>query len=351
MGMRCGYNSHDEMRVHKFKYVEICLCITVFRIKGAACPVVTPYRFFTLVPLQKQQLLRFLQIRNGVPVNLQHIDKPKFIHIFFNTQRRNKMSRIGLQMYTMRGYVKTLEDYKTTVTKVAEIGYKVLQMTRPAFMELSENVAFLNSLGLKADSVFKPWDKVIPEIADAVKEAEAYGCDVLRTNSIPDEMRIKGADGYREFARLMNESGKVCKDAGLRYMYHFHAFEWITFGKERGIDILLNETDPELVYFYPDVFWLTNAGTEPSVSLRMFKGRAFTMHVKDYAIKQLEGVIENVPYYFASVGEGNLNWDGIMKTANDIGIERFVVEQDMCSGDVFEAIKTSYNSLRKMGLE
>ena len=149
MGMRCGYNSHDGMRVHKFKYmlkfvmiticddmsvhkfkyVEICLCKTVFRIKGAACPVVTPYRFFTLVPLQKQQLLRFLQIRNGVPVNLQRIDKPKFIHIFFNTQRRNKMSRIGLQMYTMRDYVKTLEDYKTTVTKVAEIGYKVLQMT------------------------------------------------------------------------------------------------------------------------------------------------------------------------------------------------------------------------------
>ena len=39
------------------------------------------------------------------------------------------MSRIGLQMYTMRDHVKTLEDYKATVTKVAEIGYKVLQMT------------------------------------------------------------------------------------------------------------------------------------------------------------------------------------------------------------------------------
>lgn len=261
------------------------------------------------------------------------------------------MSRIGLQMYTMRDYVKTPEEYVKTVTRISEIGYRVLQMTRPAFMGLSENVSLLSSLGLSADSVFKPWDKVIPEIDDAAREAEGYGCDVLRTNSIPDEMRIKGADGYREFARLMNESGKACKKVGLRYMYHFHAFEWITFGKERGIDILLNETDPELVYFYPDVFWLTNAGTEPSVSLRMFKGRAFTMHVKDYAIRQLEGKIENVPYFFAPVGTGNLNWEGIMKTANEIGIERFVVEQDACDGDVFEAIKTSYDGLRAMGLE
>ncbi|MBR5307746.1 MAG: sugar phosphate isomerase/epimerase [Clostridia bacterium] len=260
------------------------------------------------------------------------------------------MNKIGLQMYTMRNHVSNAEEYKNTVARVADIGYKVLQMTRPEFMPLEENAAFLKSLGVSADSVFKPWDKVIPEIEDAKREAEAYGCDVLRTNSIPDEMRIKGADGYREFARLMNESGKVCRAAGLRYMYHFHAFEWISFGSERGIDILLNETDPEYVYFNPDVFWLTNAGTEPSVSLKMFRDRAFTMHVKDYAIRQLEGVIESVPYFFAPVGTGNLNWDGIMKTANEIGIRSFVVEQDMCDGDTFDSIRVSYENLSKMVL-
>lgn len=261
------------------------------------------------------------------------------------------MSKIGLQMYTMRNHVNSLEEYKNTIIKIAEIGYKVLQMTCPPFMSSADNSAFLKSLGISADSVFKPWDKVVPEISDAAKEAQAYGCDVLRTNSIPDEMRKKGADGYREFAKIMNKSGKACHDCGLRYMYHFHAFEWITFGNERGIDILLNETDPELVYFYPDVFWLTNAGTEPSVSLRMFRDRAFTMHVKDYAIRALDGEIESVPYYFAPVGTGNLNWNGILKTADEIGIERFVVEQDVCDGDTFEAIKISFDNLRKMGLE
>lgn len=260
------------------------------------------------------------------------------------------MSRIGLQMYTMRDHMKTLEDYKETVKKVAEIGYKVLQMTRPDFISLEDNIALLSQYGLCADSVYRPVLEVEKEAENAAKEAEKYGCDVIRTNSIPAEMS-KSAEGYREFAKIMNRSGKACKDAGLRYIYHFHAFEWIRFGEKRGIDILLEETDPECVFFQPDVFWLTNAGTEPSVSLRMFAGRAFTMHVKDYAIRQLEGAVENVPYFFAPVGTGNLNWPGIRKTADEIGIKRYVVEQDMCEGDVFEAIRISYDNLRKMGLE
>ena len=97
--------------------------------------------------------------------------------------------------------------------------------------------------------------------------------------------------------------------------------------------------------------WLANAGTEPSVSLKMFKGRAFTIHVKDYAIHRLEGKIEDVPFFFAPVGMGNLNWEGILKTADEIGIERFVVEQDNCIGDVFDEIKISYDNLVKMGLK
>ena len=260
------------------------------------------------------------------------------------------MSRIGLQMYTMREQVKNLEDYKNTIRKIAEIGYKVLQMSRPDFMSIEENVKFLKQYDLSADSVLRPAMEVVEEAETAAKEAEMYGCDVLRTTSIPNEFRIKGKKGYQEFAKIMNESGKACKKVGLRYMYHFHAFEWINFGQERGIDILLNETDPDCVYFCPDVFWLTSAGTEPSQSLKMFAGRAFMMHVKDYAIRPLEGKIENVPSFFAPVGTGNLNWEGILKTADEIGIKTFVVEQDECEGDVFDAIQTSYNNLTKMGL-
>jgi len=259
-------------------------------------------------------------------------------------------SRIGLQMYTMRNHVANREEYRETLRRIAEIGYEVIQVTPPAFFTTEEYFALMNEFGLCADSVFLPTGQICARIEEARKQADIFGCDVLRTDSIPTEWR-NDADGYRKYAAQLNAEGAACKNAGLRMIYHFHAFEWINFGKERGIDILLNETDPSLVYFQPDVFWLTNAGTEPSVSLRMFEGRAFSIHVKDYAIQKLEGKIEDVPYHFAPVGTGNLNWPGILKTANDIGIRRFVVEQDMCTGDTFDAIRTSYQALRAMGLK
>ena len=262
----------------------------------------------------------------------------------------SKDSRIGLQMYTMRHHMANREEYRETLRRVAEIGYEVIQTTLPSFYTAEEYRAEMDEFGLCADSVYLPTGQICAQIEEAKRQAEIFGCDVLRTNSIPKELR-GNADGYRAFAAQLNREGEACRQAGLRMIYHFHAFEWIRFGRERGIDILLGETDPALVYFQPDVFWLTSAGTEPSDSLRMFRGRAFSIHVKDYAIQKLEGAIEDVPYHYAPVGEGNLNWPGILKTADEIGIQRFVVEQDICTGDAFDAIAISYRSLRAMGLK
>ena len=259
------------------------------------------------------------------------------------------MSRIGLQMYTLRDFVKTPDDFKNTLRRVAEIGIENVQITPPGFFTVEETAKLLKDNGLKADSVFRSTGKIVDGIEQAKRDAEILGTDVLRTDSIPNEMR-NDADGYRRFAEQMNAEGRACKAAGLRYIYHFHAFEWINFGETRGIDILLNETDPDAVMFQPDVFWLTNAGTEASVSLKMFKGRAFYMHVKDYAIRNLEGKIEAVPFHFASVGTGNLNWPGIIASADEMGIERFVIEQDMCEGNAFDAVKLSFDNLVKMGI-
>ena len=257
--------------------------------------------------------------------------------------------KIGLQMYTMRSVTQTKEDYIETIKKIHEIGYRHLQITTPPFFTVEEHKALLDQYEMTVDSVFLPFTQIEANIEKAVTDAAIYGVDALRTDSIPQELR-GSAEGYRTFAKQANRVGALLREKGLKFVYHFHAFEFINFGTERGIDILLHETDPKNMYFMPDVFWLTNAGTEPSKSLLLFKDRAFMMHVKDYAIRQLEGKIESVPYFFAPVGTGNLNWDGILETVKQMDIKYMIVEQDECEGDVFEAIKTSFNALKKMGI-
>lgn len=260
------------------------------------------------------------------------------------------MAIIGLQMYTLRNEMKDLAQLRETLKKVAKIGYTQVQITPPAFVTVEEVKALLDENGLRADSALAHSMKMEEEFDQVVHAAKVLGTRVVRLDGIPKEL-AQSPDGYREYAAILEKGGKRFHDAGLSMYYHFHAFEWTNFAPGcRGIDILLNETTKEYVGFQPDVFWLTSAGTEASQSLKLFEGRAKYMHVKDYAIKPRTGALEDVPNCFASVGRGNLNWPGILQTAREIGIEQFVVEQDMCDGDVFDCIKESYDNLKKMGV-
>ena len=142
-------------------------------------------------------------------------------------------------MYTLRDYTKTAEDFEAALRRVAEIGLEVLQLTPPAFLGTEATAKLLAEYSLRADSVFAPTGGIVDKVDEIRRDAELLGCDAVRTDSIPNELRAD-RDGYRRFAERMNSEGRALRAVGLRYIYHFHAFEWISFGDVRGIDILLN---------------------------------------------------------------------------------------------------------------
>lgn len=225
------------------------------------------------------------------------------------------MTQYSLQMYTLRHFMKTPEALNSTLSRVAEMGYESVQITPPAFTNASELAKLLKSKGLKGDSTILTVYKIPESIEQIARDAEALETSVVRTDSIRKEDRTS-VEGYRSFAKHLNNCGKLLRQKGLDFMYHFHSFEFIDLGVTRGIDILLNETDPAYVMFQPDVFWLTAAGTEPSRSLEMFRGRARYIHCKDYVITPSnDGKLERITNASAPVGTGNLHWDRIFKTA------------------------------------
>ena len=67
------------------------------------------------------------------------------------------------------------------------------------------------------------------------------------------------------------------------------------------------------------------------------------MHLKDMAM-------EGSKQLFAEVGEGNLEWDAILKACKAADIEWYIIEQDTCMGDPFDSLKKSLDNLRAMGL-
>lgn len=256
--------------------------------------------------------------------------------------------KIGIQMYTLRDYMKTPEDLDTTLKKVAEMGYKSVQITPPGFTTAEKLAEQLKGYGLSADSAMCSLAKIPENIDKIVADAKALGTDVLRTDSILPEWRT-GEEGYHIAAAHLEKCGKLLHEKGLKFMYHFHSFEYIKLGDTRGIDILLAETSPEYVMFQPDVFWLTAAGCEPSTELRRYVGRVKYMHLKDYVIVPSgTDTLEVTKRASAPVGTGNLNWDSILFTAKALGVENFVVEDDMGVLSPFDSAKQSIDNLQKL---
>ena len=257
--------------------------------------------------------------------------------------------QFGIQTYTLRNSMTTPEGFQDTLRRVAQMGYTNVQIRPPEFMSAEELARMLKDFGLQADSDFCGVYDIPEQLDQITASSRALGTDALRTDSIRNADRYS-REGYESFAKHLNICGKALAERGLRFMYHFHSFEFIKLGDTRGIDILLEQTQPEYVWFQPDVFWLAAAGTEPSESLKMFAGRAKYIHLKDYVIVSNESaVLEETKRASAPVGTGNLNWQGIFKTAKEIGIENFVVEDDMGAMDPFESARISIAYMKKLG--
>jgi len=258
------------------------------------------------------------------------------------------MTQFTLQMYTLRNFMKSPEALDSTLSRVAQMGYESVQITPPSFTNAEGLAKLLAIKGLTADSAICSVYMIPERIEQIARDADALKTRVLRTDSINAEDR-KTADGYLSFAKHLNECGKLLRKKGLDFMYHFHSFEFVDFGGVRGIDILLNETDPEYVMFQPDVFWLAAAGTEPSRSLHMFRGRARYLHCKDYVITTSQDpTLEKTTRASAPVGTGNLHWNEIFATAKEMEIKNFVVEDDMGVLDPFESAELSLCNLKKI---
>jgi sugar phosphate isomerase/epimerase len=111
------------------------------------------------------------------------------------------------------------------------------------------------------------------------------------------------------------------------------------------MDRLINETNPEEFMFIVDTYWLQFGGVDPAEFIRSLGKRAMMVHFKDYSINPNKNFIVEM----CEVGEGNLNWDEIIKACDEAGSLYALVEQDICNRDPFESMKMSYDYLNTKG--
>ena len=194
--------------------------------------------------------------------------------------------RKGVQVYTVRDFIKTPEGYESSLKKISEIGYDSVQ-TFGYHMSEAEHKAFLKDLGLKQESVGGNYEEMVkdPEaIKKAIELAHFYETDLISVGTLPIPLR-ESREGYLQYAEGINKIGAEMKKEGVKLIYHPHALEFFSLGGgENGFDVLFDATDPEVFWYCLDTHWLQSGGKNPPDYIRKAKGRMSVVHFKDYKI-------------------------------------------------------------------
>lgn len=252
---------------------------------------------------------------------------------------------IGAQFYTIRDYLKTPEDFEKACEKIAEIGYKIVQISGCP-LEAKVIKPILDSYGLKVVTTHKRYDDFKNNLEAVIEYNQILGCDLCGLGSASNDV-MRNADTAKEFVEFVN---KVCynlKKENMYFGYHNHSKEFVRIGDKTFWEILTEGTDAETCNFIVDTFWVQVGGKNPAEEIRKLGKRAMAVHFKDFAVNP-----ENMRTpQICEVGRGNLDWDGIIKACDDAGTRWALVEQDSdwITGDSMDSMEQSYNFLKTKG--
>jgi sugar phosphate isomerase/epimerase len=263
--------------------------------------------------------------------------------VLMNSLEAKKVKELGLQLYTLRNTIS--KDPEGVLKKVAGIGFNTVEFFgynegKYFGKTIKEMRQILDGLGLKAlsshhskTSLIKEWERVV---ADSAMMGQKY-CNLAY---LVDAER-KNLDDYKTLAELLNKSGEICKKYGIQFGYHNHAFEFDVMEGQVPMDVLLSNTDANLVKMEADLYWVAKAGIDPIEFFKKHAGRIELWHVKD---------MDNTPQKsFSEVGNGTIDWPKIFKAQKISGMKHFFVEQDDTKGrDPLESIAMSYKYLKAM---
>ncbi len=208
-------------------------------------------------------------------------------------------------------YGKTPEEFKTAIEAA---GLRVLSS------HASRDLGTTKPEEIKWDEIWAWWDQCI----DAHKAA---GMQYIVTPWMPKPETLAGLKIYCDY---YNKIGEKCKAKGLKFGYHNHDFEFQEIEKQVMYDYMIENTDPNLVCFEMDVYWVVRGGKSPVDYFNKYPKRFELLHIKDN--KELGQ-------------SGMVGFDAIFKNTDASGVKHLVVEVEKYNYAPIESVQKSLDYL------
>ena len=258
------------------------------------------------------------------------------------------MTQIAAQLFTIREFTKTREDFAASMAKLRQIGYRAVQVSQIGDIADADVKRICDDNDLTICNTHTPVDLLLSQPETVMAQHELWGARHVAIGGMPLDCR-DSEDGFRRFAAIANEIGQGLHDAGFSFSYHNHSFEFLRFGDRSGLELIFDETDPRYVQAELDTYWIQHGGADPVLWIERMRDRMPVVHLKDMIMLPADDGGRPVQA-MAEVGEGNMNFAGILQACQRAGVEWYAVEQDICQRDPFESLAISYRNLRAMGL-
>ncbi|MFD0716597.1 sugar phosphate isomerase/epimerase family protein [Paenibacillus sp. GCM10027626] len=276
----------------------------------------------------------------------------------------------GLQLYSVRDEL--TKDFKGTLEKVAAIGYKNVELFFHDAANIGGTVGGLNpaelkqafdQYGLKAVSAhidlgFLPEDKA--ELIVSYAKAVGFDSVAIAIAFFADKQEVL------KMCADLNKAGKYFKQHGIQLYYHNHFEEFQKFEGQYVMDIILENTEVDLVKVEFDTYWAMRGGVDPIAYLQKLGDRCDLLHQKDLpATAQPVNLFDVIGYdttidmdlmiklhkieYFTEAGQGVMDIPAIVSAFSSKPEARYLfIEQDWTTRNQLESVEISYKYISQL---
>lgn len=275
---------------------------------------------------------------------------------------RTAVTRIGVQAMMLKDAFASAGAF-ATLREVRAIGYRSVEISQVPLTaatvaelqrardELGVEIAAISAGLAPGDS---PGAALEGGLAGIVADARALGTRTVRIGMLPASAAVSPA-ALLDFADRCQAAAAGLRDDGLRLLLHNHHHEFARHDGRLLLDVVAERAP--LLGLELDVHWVQRGGLDPVTTLRRYGERVALVHLKDYRVGppadasggwSVHAFTSNVQ--FAEVGEGNLDFPGIIGTSLALGVDHLLVEQDERYGrSALDCLRTSHANLVAMG--
>jgi sugar phosphate isomerase/epimerase len=243
---------------------------------------------------------------------------------------------LGVQLYTFRKEM--ISNPIETLKKIQKLGIKKIESATSNKghyygLKPKEIRNICNDLGMKLVSGHVLIDDFFSK---TIEEAINSGQEYLICSSMPSNGQT--LENYKNVAEQFNIAGEKCKNAGIKFGYHNHDYE---FESDKGVvlyDVLMDNTQPDLVNMELDLGWVVTAGKNPLNYFNKYKGRFPLWHLKDMDLVKKQST---------EFGKGSLDIELMIQNKTLSGVKHIFIEQEEYSSNPFSSMEHNMKFMSK----